>query len=71
MDYKPLCDLDNLDAIFTASFVSVILWVLIISAPLITEITSAAIDPNNRAEGSSFFYSFPINDLLEIEIRRG
>ena len=71
MDYKPLCDFARFDAIIMASFVSGMLWVLIISAPLITDMASAATDPNILSEGSSLPRSLPINDLLDTETKTG
>ena len=41
------------------------------SAPFNTEITSAAIEPNNRSEGFSFLINFPMNDLFETETKIG
>ena len=41
------------------------------SAPLITDIASAAIDPNNRSDEFFFPKIFPINDLFETEIKIG
>src|SRR3970282_715347 len=42
-----------------------------ISAPLRTDTTSAARDPDNRSDTFSFPKSFPIKDLFETEIKIG
>ena len=42
-----------------------------ISAPLITENSSAANEPYNRSRGSALPINFPINDLFETETKRG
>src|SRR3989344_8670936 len=42
-----------------------------ISAPLRTDTTSAARDPNNRSDAFSFPKSFPIKDLFETETKIG
>ena len=39
------------------------------SAPFMTDIASAAIEPNNRSEGFSFPKRFPRKDLFETEIK--
>ena len=58
IDYKPLYRFESLDAIEIASLVASTLWVRIMSAPFMTDITSAAIDPNNRSEGFFFLKDF-------------
>ena len=41
------------------------------SAPFMTDIASAAIEPNNRSEGFSFCKRLPRKDLFETEIKIG